>query len=82
MRTHFIECVMNGKLTPFPSEMIRRARLVRKEKVKLYCDCRQPENGKENMAYCATCKKWYHQTCQTIQYFHRPSHKTGFVTIV
>ena len=67
MRAHFIQCVENGKLVPFPSEMVRRSRPVRKEKVKLFCDCKLPDDGKENMAYCVKCRNWFHESCQTIK---------------
>ena len=81
-----MECVENGKLVPFPSEMVRSSRLLRKEKVKLYCDCKLPDDGEENMAYCVKCKNWFHESCQSIVSVVFESddltHKTGCAIIV
>ena len=38
----------------------------RVERIKLFCKCRFPDNGKEKMIQCVSCKQWYHQSCKYI----------------
>ena len=66
MRQHFVACIEGGKMKPFPSTLVRPKRPVKIQKVQLHCDCSLPEDGEEPMAFCHTCRKWYHKSCQSI----------------
>ena len=55
-----------GKMKPFPSTLVRPKRPVRIQRVLLHCDSSIPEDGEEPMAFCHTCRKWYHKSCQSI----------------
>ena len=52
MRPHFLRCVEEGRMTPFPAKQIKPPRAINKTKVKLHCICRLLEDGEEEMAYC------------------------------
>ena len=56
MRPHVLSCIESGKITPFPSVMVRPIRPAQVKKVHLYCDCRLPEDGLEQMAFCGKCR--------------------------
>ena len=66
MRQHLLQCVQKGALTPFPSSSVRCSRPVEQMRVRLHCDCRLPEDGEEEMAYCPCCRTWFHKSCQNI----------------
>ena len=37
-----------------------------KKILKVYCVCRLPDNGDDNMIFCNVCKEWFHYTCVNI----------------
>ena len=53
-------------MTPFPSDVVLPKRVVKVQKVQLYCTCRLPEDGEEPMAFCEMCRQWFHQSCMSI----------------
>ncbi len=65
MRSHLIKCLEGQKMTPFPSRF-RRPSHPKIEEVRVYCKCRLPDNGEEDMAACDNCNEWYHLTCGNI----------------
>ena len=66
LRDNLLNCLKDGKLEPFPSQMMRARRPIRNENVGIYCTCRLPDNGEERMAMCSKCGEWFHETCQKI----------------
>ena len=42
MRAHFLSCVESGKMTPFPSDVVLPKRVVKVQKVQLYCSYLPP----------------------------------------
>ena len=65
MRKHFLQCLVNGKMTEFPG----RKRKPRTKKsaiipVHVFYKCRQPECGE--MAECDQCHEWFHKKCESI----------------
>ena len=65
MRAHFLECIQNEHLTPFPSSTVM-PRKPKEIRVPIYCICRLPDNGEERMIKCNQCGEWYHQTCEKV----------------
>ena len=66
MRSHLIKALESKKLTPFPSTkkywgVTRRP----VERIKVYCICRKPDNGKKMVSYYR-CKQWFHIKCVKI----------------
>ena len=66
LRPHFLKCCEERRMTPFPSKWIPLQKPISRVKVKLHCKCRLPEDGEEEMAYCPSCKVWYHKSCENI----------------
>ena len=69
MREHFLKCIDQATMTPFPTNSQRTARLaITKEivEIQLYCYCRLPDNGSK-MVECESsgCKLggWFHLKC-------------------
>ena len=78
MREHFLKCLESGKMSPFPSQVVRRKRPAQIKK-RLHCDCRLPDDGEEQMAFCEGCRQWFHQSCQQISdAVFNPGHKQGW----
>lgn len=65
LRLHFLHCLKQKQLTPFPSEKTQPGKM-KMEHVRIFCSCRLPDNKKENMAQCQKCFEWYHQSCGKI----------------
>ena len=64
MRQHYVDCLENGTMVPFP-KTTRRVRFHlgnNKSSVAIYCVCRLPYD-KEKYVQCSKCKSWYHPTC-------------------
>ena len=67
MREHLFNCFENRLLIPFPgSKSANENTVIATTEVKLYCNCRFPENRKKKMAQCGICYQWYHQGCEQI----------------
>ena len=64
MREHLRRSLELKVLTPFPARPIQRRNpnVVLRERLRLYCICRQPNDG-QRMLQCTRCKEWYHTTC-------------------
>lgn len=62
---HFLDSLDNNILSPFPKDTAYPGR-PKLEGFEIFCSCRLPDNYEERMAKCATCKEWYHQSCETI----------------
>ena len=59
MRSHLLRAFETRSLTPFPSTpRVKRARISRKERVKVYCECKCPDDG-SRMVQCKSCQEWY-----------------------
>ena len=65
LRLHLIECLEMKEMTPFPSQS-RRPSDPLIEEVRVYCTCRLPDGGEEEMAACDKCNEWYHSSCENI----------------
>ena len=71
MRIHLHECIVNGKITPFPevkfSFRIKMSK-AKKKTVELWCTCKRPfqPGESEAMAECETCMEWFHKSCKDI----------------
>ena len=66
LRSHFLKCIEERRMTPFPAKQIKVPKPIQKMKVQLHCICRLPEDGEEEMAYCPSCHMWYHKSCERI----------------
>ena len=64
LRTHYINCLTNGVVTPFPGESKKPSRTRRQIEVEVFCKCRQPEDGR--MVQCRMCQEWFHEDCTRI----------------
>ena len=63
MREHLFE---RKFLSPFPAEEVeRKCAVVRKEKLRIFCECRMIDDGR-CMVECNRCKNWYHADCVNI----------------
>ena len=67
MRQHYVNCLENGAMVPFPTTEKRVPYHLgcNKSSVAIYCVCRLPYD-KEEYVQCSTCKTWYHPTCVNI----------------
>ena len=69
MRRHFLACINNGEMKPFPTARIRRpiTKPAKSEEITVHCTCRMPfheqEAGSEKMIMCFKCREWFHDTC-------------------
>ena len=65
MRRHLYQCLVSGKLTPFP----RRLKDTMGQQVKgrndfeVHCYCRMPELKNVGMIECTSCSKRFHLAC-------------------
>ena len=60
MRTHLFRCIDSGEMTTFPTRSkIRRPKPGKKEKINIFCVCRQLDDGTEMVE----CKEWFHTSC-------------------
>jgi hypothetical protein len=69
MRNHLYECLTEGVMKPFPRSdyetLPRPSPLVLH--IKIYCECRMPEDYDENMVCCDGCEDWYHMSCVNLK---------------
>ena len=66
MRRHLHSCLNNKQLKPFLSTLRRiKKRTLFEVTVKVYCNCRMPEQGKW-MVCCDKCNIWYHEGCISV----------------
>ena len=66
MRRHLHSCLNNKQLKPFPSTLRSiEKRTLFEVTVKVYCNCRMPEQGKW-MVCCDKCNIWYHEGCISV----------------
>ena len=76
IREHLRRCFENGKMSPFPGRDLPDRRKITPHisdeplfttvKVEVYCSCKMPQVGRERMAQCTECLKWYHERCENI----------------
>ena len=69
MRKHLYECLLNKKMTPFPTYGPRKGKLIRcisSSTEDIHCICRMPNNPKYEMLVCDVCSRWYHLSCISI----------------
>ena len=64
LRKHLSDCLVAGKISPFPGKPKKPNRPRHKIKLCVYCKCRQPEDGR--MVQCGYCKDWFHEDCEVI----------------
>ena len=60
LRSHFITCLSEQKMTPFPSTVQKPGR-PKTEYIEVFCTCRLPANG--SMVQCSKCNEKYHASC-------------------
>ena len=75
LRSHWLECLKGGVLTPFPRRSSRPKKTREEDeitKVRVYCTCRLPETF-GNMIECECCQKWYHFVCVNVDEGYRGS---------
>ena len=64
MRDHLLQCLENGAIQPFPSEMLKRRRArrdMKNDKIEVFCTCRSTED--KDMLGCVKCGEMLHRTC-------------------
>ena len=74
MREHLAQCFEEGEMVPFPSAQklrrLKRHRMVKLERLHVYCTSRLPWFTKDDifgdMVQCKSCKEWFHQMCEEI----------------
>ena len=66
MRSHLLQCLEHGEMSPFPStsKAVARHKHKRTKTVKIFCSCRMPANG--SYTQCHGCQEWFHATCENI----------------
>ena len=65
-RGHLKSAFEKKSLTPFPAQtVIRKQSLIRKERLRIYCSCRQADDGRD-MIRCDGCEDWFHTNCVKI----------------
>ena len=64
LRKHFLQCLEQEKVTPFPYVRLRRTDTPHIQSIDVYCYCRCPDNG-EKMIFCdgKGCGEWFHFDC-------------------
>lgn len=64
MRNHFLACIENGNLQPFPVVRGRRLPSVPKTvTIKVHCYCRCPYIGAKMVLCDGVCQRWFHIDC-------------------
>ena len=72
MRNHLVDCIENGRMTPFPKRPMKRTKRCKTKilKISIFCNCRMPHDkdgtGNIDMAECSTCLTWIHESCEII----------------
>ena len=61
LRSHFIACLEDHKMMPFPTtdRRVQRHLSVSKAVVPIYCTCRMPNDG-DAYVQCHHCNDWWH----------------------
>lgn len=67
MRRHYVDRLEEFCMKPFPAQQKPHTEAGSSSvyKVKVFCSCRMPNNGKKYIQ-CSKCQEWYHPTCETI----------------
>ena len=68
MRQHYVSCLENGAMVPFP-KTTRKVPLhisSKKSSVAIYCVCRMPYDKEEYVQCSYRCRAWYHTSCVKI----------------
>ena len=68
MRQHYVSCLENGAMLPFP-KTTRKVPLhisSKKLSVAIYCVCRMPYDKEEYVQCSYRCRAWYHTSCVKI----------------
>lgn len=65
IRSHFLQCILDGKMTAFPGICNRTVRkpIAFTTSIKIYCSCRHIYVKGQRMIQCHACREWYHATC-------------------
>ena len=75
MRTHFLQCLEQGRFEPFPEKQTDYDTFFSLENiisVEILCRYRMPwvwyhiKNAALNMADCDTCHQWYYRKCENL----------------
>ena len=66
MRSHLLQCIEQGHMTPFPSVPGRNPSKSTEDVVPIYCLCRLIDDGKK-MIQCAGCNEWFHVACVQVE---------------
>ena len=67
MRSHFLKCIEQGQITPFPSVPRRKpSKTIENVVIPVYCICRLIDNGTK-MIQCAGCNEWFHVACVQVE---------------
>lgn len=65
LQSHFLECLSNKQIVPFPSKPIKPGK-PKSEYIYIFCTCRMRAEADKHMAQCTICKEWYHKSCEHI----------------
>jgi len=65
---HLTKILEEKKISLFPTIKTRKhaTRVTRVEECHIYCICRLPDCGQEDMICCDHCDEWFHSTCLNI----------------
>ena len=76
MRSHLIDCLNKGLMSPFPKKHPNKECLPRPTSmvhtVKVYCYCKMPEQYDVKMISCDSYNRWYHYSCVNLQLSQSP----------
>ena len=80
MRSRLKRCFENMEMTPFPGCQLKSIPMFTEE---VYCSCRMPQPGKEKIAQCNQCLRWYHQKYEDIPklVFSKSKNRTIFFIV-
>ena len=68
MRQHYVSCLENGSMVPFPKTTKKVPLHIgsKKSSVAIYCVCRMPYDKEEYVQCSYRCRAWYHTSCVKI----------------
>ena len=68
MRRHLYQCLINGKMIPFPAREVTLPKKKIKciEEIEVFCYCRMPELRSTPMIECSGCDLWFHCACEDV----------------
>ena len=80
LRPHLLRCLEEGRFKPFPTKRAKRRRqslsgCYHTLLVQLVCSCKMPNDTRDLMFQCTTCKSYYHPKCQGISLTLRAIHE-------